>query len=358
MKQDNILDRRGLVIAGPCSAESREQLLTTATQLAQTGRVDALRAGLWKPRTKPDSFEGVGKVGLEWLAEAKRLTGLPIATEVATAEHVELALAAGVDILWLGARTTSNPFSVQEVADALRGAGSEVAVLIKNPTTSDIELWCGAVERIAGSGIEQIGLVHRGFAGYAPTTLRNAPLWQIPLEMRQRMPQLPMLCDPSHICGNRTGLRDMAQQAADLDYNGLMIESHYAPDSALSDAQQQITPTELAELLSSIVWRSRSTDRAADYQGRLDTLRGTIDRLDEQIFSLLAERMEVAEQIGRLKQSNNLTILQSGRWGEVVERVLAHTRGLNLSDEFVRRVLESIHLESIERQKQIINNDK
>lgn len=355
MEPKEIINKPALVIAGPCSAESREQLLTTATLLAQTGRVDALRAGVWKPRTKPDSFEGVGEVGLEWLAEAKKLTGLPIATEVASAAHVEMALRAGVDILWIGARTTANPFSVQEVADALRGVNN-VAVLIKNPTTSDIELWCGAVERIAGSGVEQIGLIHRGFAGYTTAGgYRNAPLWQIPLEMRQRMPHLPMLCDPSHICGNREGLKDMVQQAADLDYNGIVIESHHNPACALSDAQQQITPEELATLLASIEWRSRSTDKA-DYQGRLDTLRGTIDRLDEQIFSLLAERMEVAEQIGRLKQSNNLAILQSGRWGEVVERVLAHTHTLNLSDEFVRSVLESIHLESIERQKHIIHN--
>lgn len=356
MEPKRILTKRGAVIAGPCSAENREQIITTATQLAQTGRVDALRAGVWKPRTKPDSFEGVGVVALEWMAEAKKLTGLPLATEVASTQHVELALAAGVDILWVGARTTSNPFSVQQVADALRGM-KDIVVLVKNPTSSDIELWCGAVERLAAAGVENLGLVHRGFAGYGSTTYRNIPLWQIPLEMRQRMPHLPIFCDPSHICGNREGLKDMVQQAADLDYNGILIESHFAPECALSDAQQQITPDELNLLLGSIEWRSKAS-KQADCQDKLDTLRGTIDRLDEQIFSLLAERMDVAEQIGHLKQSNNLTILQSSRWSKVVERVLAHTKELNLSENFVRQLLENIHLESIERQKKIIHGNK
>jgi chorismate mutase len=268
--------------------------------------------------------------------------------------HAEKALQAGVDVLWIGARTSSNPFSVQEIAEALRGHRGPVWV--KNPAGSDIELWIGAVERLVRCGVEQIGLIHRGFSGYDTTSgYRNTPLWQMALEMKRRMPSLAMICDPSHICGNREGLLEVAQRAADLDFSGLMIECHPWPERALSDAEQQITPQALKQLLAEIVWRNGEGE-ASLCKEELETLRATIDRLDEQIFSLLAERMNISEQIGVLKQSNNLAILQSGRWGEVVERVLAHTHTLNLSDEFVRSVLESIHLESIERQKHIIHN--
>lgn len=350
--ESSIIDRHGLIIAGACSAESRQQLLEMAQGVAATGKVHILRAGVWKPRTKPGSFEGVGDIALEWLAEAKALTGLPTATEVANATHVEKALLSGVDLLWIGARTTSNPFSVQEIADALEG--SDVPVLVKNPLTADAELWIGAVERLRKSGVRHIGLIHRGFSGYDIVGYRNAPLWQVALEVRSRLPELPMLCDPSHICGNRTGLLDVAQQAADLNYSGLIIESHPHPDKALSDAEQQITPTELGELLDRIVWRNVSTDSIV-CNSELERLRGAIDRLDDELFSLLAQRMEIAEQIGRLKRQNNLTILQSGRWQEVVERVLERTDRYGLSRDTVEKILEAIHIESIERQNRIMH---
>lgn len=354
MKQDNnsLIHRKRLTIAGACSAESRAQLLEVARGVAATGRVDILRAGVWKPRTKPGSFEGAGDIALEWLAEAKELTGLPTATEVATAAHVEMALKSGVDLLWIGARTTSNPFSVQEIAEALRG--TEVPILVKNPTTADAELWIGAVERLAKCGVRNIGLIHRGFAGINLSGYRNAPLWQIALDVRRRLPELPMLCDPSHICGNRTVLLDVAQKAADLDYSGLIIESHPHPDEALSDAEQQITPAELGHLLESIVWRRAATDSIV-CNDELERLRGTIDRLDEEIFSLLARRMEVSDEIGRLKLRNNLTILQSGRWQEVVTKVLTTTDRLGLGRNCVESILEAIHLESIERQNKIMH---
>lgn len=352
-QKSSIIYRPRVVIAGACSAESREQLLTLAREIAAEGRVDVLRAGVWKPRTKPGTFEGAGDVALDWLREAKELTGLPVATEVATAQHVEKALRAEVDVLWIGARTTSNPFSVQEIAEALRG--SHTPILVKNPTTADAELWIGAVERLSKCGVENIGLIHRGFAGYNLTgEYRNAPLWQVALEVRRRLDGVPMLCDPSHICGNREGLRDVAQMAADLDYAGIMIESHSEPDKALSDAQQQITPKELTALIDSIVWRSKATDSIL-CQGELDRLRGAIDRLDEEIFSLISRRMDIAEEIGRLKQQNNLTILQSDRWQQVVERATARGRELGLQRGFVEKILDAIHIESIERQNKIMH---
>lgn len=314
------------------------------------GRVDILRAGVWKPRTSPNSFEGAGDVALEWLGEAKRITGLPIATEVANAHHAKKALEAGVDVVWIGARTTNNPFSVQEIAETLRG--SSVEVLVKNPTSADVELWVGAVERLEKCGVKNIGLVHRGFSGYNSVGgYRNAPLWGLALEMRRRMPQMPMICDPSHICGNRSGLLSVAQQAADLDYSGVMIECHPTPEEALSDAEQQITPEELAALLAQIVWKSNSSDSAL-CKSELERLRGTIDRLDDEIFALIARRMEISDQIGELKRNNNLTILQSGRWQEVVEKVTLRAEELGLGREFTTRILDAIHLESIERQKE------
>lgn len=314
------------------------------------GRVDILRAGVWKPRTSPNSFEGVGDVALEWLSEAKRITGLPVATEIANAHHAQKALDAGVDVVWIGARTTNNPFSVQEIAETL--GGSSVEVLVKNPTSADVELWVGAVERLDKCGIKNIGLIHRGFSGYNSVGgYRNAPLWGLALEMRRRMPQMPMICDPSHICGNRSGLLSVAQQAADLDYSGVMIECHPAPEEALSDAEQQITPEELAALLAQIVWKSNSSDSAL-CKSELERLRGTIDRLDDEIFALIARRMEISDQIGELKRNNNLTILQSGRWQEVVKKVTTKASELGLGRDFTTKILDAIHLESIERQKE------
>ena len=337
-----------LYIAGPCSAESREQVLAAARGIHDAG-ITIFRAGVWKPRTKPGSFEGVGSEALAWLAEVKQTYGMRVVTEVATAEHLEQALKAGVDGVWIGARTTTNPFATQLIADALQGV--DIAVFVKNPVIPDVDLWLGSLERIYNSGVREIAAVHRGFGTHNNSRYRNDPHWSVPIELHRRLPNIDILCDPSHIGGCRELIAPLSQEALDLGFAGLMVECHPAPDTALSDAHQQVTPEVLRSILASLKHRSANAEGDA-----LGEFRQHIDSIDSRIVELLAERMEVAEQIGRLKQSNNLAILQSGRWGEVVERVLAHTHTLNLSDEFVRSVLESIHLESIERQKHIIHN--
>ena len=347
--------KKPFIIAGPCSAETEEQTLATCEALAATGRVDMLRAGIWKPRTKPGSFEGNGIKALPWLAEAKRRTGLPVSTEVANAKHVDEASAFDVDMFWVGARTTSSPFSMQELAEALRG--TDKWVYVKNPLNSDIELWIGAVERLAACGVKNIGLIHRGFSGYGAGVLRNSPMWHLALEIRRRLPDLPMLCDPSHICGNRAYLADISQQAADLDFDGLIVESHLSPEAAWSDASQQLTPVALVEMLDGVVWRENGSQSVA-YQSALDELRGRIDRLDSEIFKLLAERMNAAEQIGRIKRENNVMILQSARWNDIVENVLASSSKLGLSEEFLRTLLDAIHIESITRQNRVMREKK
>ena len=347
--------KKPFIIAGPCSAETEEQTLATCEALAATGRVDMLRAGIWKPRTKPGSFEGNGIKALPWLAEAKRRTGLPVSTEVANAKHVDEASAFDVDMFWVGARTTSSPFSMQELAEALRG--TDKWVYVKNPLNSDIELWIGAVERLAACGVKNIGLIHRGFSGYGAGVLRNSPMWHLALEIRRRLPDLPMLCDPSHICGNRAYLADISQQAADLDFDGLIVESHVSPEAAWSDASQQLTPVALVEMLDGVVWRENGSQSVA-YQSALDELRGRIDRLDSEIFKLLAERMNAAEQIGRIKRENNVMILQSARWNDIVENVLASSSKLGLSEEFLRTLLDAIHIESITRQNRVMREKK
>src|ERR671910_1375143 len=276
--------KRPLIISGPCSAETEEQVIETATRLAKTGKIDALRAGIWKPRTRPGSFEGIGAKGLPWLQQAKKITGLPVTVEVATGKQVEDALHFDVDVLWIGARTTVNPFSVQEVADALKGAN--VPVLIKNPINPDLELWIGAVERVAKAGIDKIGLIHRGFSSYGNTEYRNAPMWHLAIEMKRRNPELLFINDPSHICGRRDILQDVAQRAIDLDYDGLMIESHIDPDNAWSDAKQQITPERLAEMLGTIVWRKEDINSEAYHQA-LEKLRQQINHLDDELLQLL-----------------------------------------------------------------------
>src|SRR5580765_775083 len=262
--------KRPLIISGPCSAETEEQVIQTAQRLAATGKVDMLRAGIWKPRTKPGMFEGVGVKGLPWLAQAKKLTGLPITVEVATGKQVHDALNFDVDVLWIGARTTVNPFSVQEVADALRGV--DVPVLIKNPINPDLELWSGGIERLQKVGVKQVGMIHRGFSSYGNTEFRNAPMWHLPIEMKRRYPDMPLICDPSHICGNRTLLQQVAQKSIDLDFGGLMIESHVDPDNAWSDAKQQVTPQRLGELLSQIIWRKEDVN-SEEYHLALEKLR-------------------------------------------------------------------------------------
>src|ERR1041385_1191544 len=286
-------NKRPLIISGPCSAETEEQVLETAVRLHKTGKVDMLRAGIWKPRTRPGSFEGIGTKGLPWMQKAKQLTGLPVAVEVATGKQVEDALHFDVDVLWIGARTTVNPFSVQDVADALRGV--DVPVLIKNPINPDLELWTGAVERVAKAGIKQIGLIHRGFSSYGNTEYRNAPMWHLAIEMKRRNPELLMINDPSHICGRRDILLDVAQKAIDLDMDGLMIESHIDPDNAWSDAKQQVTPEKLAEMLGQIKWRFETADEK-EFITALEKLREQINHIDDELLQLLGQRMRIAEQ--------------------------------------------------------------
>ncbi|RYG05082.1 MAG: 3-deoxy-7-phosphoheptulonate synthase [Chitinophagaceae bacterium] len=346
-------NKRPLIISGPCSAETEEQVIATATRLANTGKIDMLRAGIWKPRTRPGSFEGIGTKGLPWLQQAKKLTGLPTAIEVATAKQVEDALHFDVDVLWIGARTTVNPFSVQEVADALRGA--KVPVLIKNPINPDLELWLGAVERVAKAGITQIGLIHRGFSSYGNTEYRNAPMWHLAIEMKRRNPELLLINDPSHICGRRDILLDVAQKAIDLDYDGLMIESHIDPDNAWSDAKQQITPETLAELLGEIVWRKEDVN-SEEFHANLEKLRQQINQLDDELMQVLGQRMKIAEKIGQYKKENDITILQTNRWNEILERASAKGEKLGLSREFIAKYFDAVHMESISHQNRIMND--
>ena len=347
----NIIYKKGLVIAGPCSAETEQQVLHTASQLAHTGKVDILRAGIWKPRTNPGGFEGIGTKALPWLAKAKQLTGLKTAVEVATAKHVEDALSFDVDILWIGARTTVNPFSVQQIADALKG--THQTVLIKNPVNPDIKLWIGAVERLQKVGIENIGLIHRGFTSYGNTEYRNVPMWQIPIEMKRLYPNLPIICDPSHICGNRTGLFSIAQKSVDLDFDGLIIESHYDPDSALTDKSQQISPEELKSLLSSLIYK-KSNSNEEKFVKQLEHLREQINHLDEELISLISTRMKVAREIGEIKKSSKITVLQANRYNEILDRAINKGAQVGLSEEFIKSYFESIHIESIRIQNSII----
>jgi chorismate mutase len=345
--------KRPLIISGPCSAETEEQVLATAQRLAATGKVDMLRAGIWKPRTRPGTFEGVGTKGLAWLQQAKKITGLPLTVEVATGKQVEDALHFDIDVLWIGARTTVNPFSVQEVADALRGAN--VPVLIKNPINADLELWTGAVERVAKVGIKDLGLIHRGFSSYGNTEYRNAPMWHLAIEMKRRNPELLMINDPSHICGRRDILLEVAQKAIDLDYDGLMIESHIDPDKAWSDAKQQVTPEKLAEMLSQIIWR-REDVNSEEFHQALERLRQQINHLDDELMQILGQRMKVSEKIAEYKKDNNITILQTNRWNEILNRACQRAEKLGLSKEFITKYFDAVHMESISHQTKIFNS--
>jgi len=345
-------NKRPLIISGPCSAETEEQVVKTASRLAATGKIDILRAGIWKPRTRPGSFEGVGTKGLVWLQRAKKETGLPVSVEVATARQVQDALHFDVDIIWIGARTTVNPFSVQEVADALRGV--DIPVLIKNPINPDLELWTGAVERVAKAGIKNIGLIHRGFSSYGNTEYRNAPMWHLAIEMKRRNPELPMINDPSHICGRRDILQRVAQKAIDLDYDGLMIESHIDPDNAWSDAKQQVTPEVLSSMLDSIIWRKEEVS-SEELHRALEKLRHQINHLDDELMEILGQRMKVAEQIAIYKKENNITILQTNRWNEILNRACDKAATLGLSREFITKYFDAVHMESINHQTRIFN---
>ena len=340
--------KRPIVIAGPCSAETEEQVMTTAKELAAKGQ-KIFRAGIWKPRTKPGGFEGVGVDGLAWLKEVKKETGMYVSTEVATAKHVYECLKAGIDILWVGARTTANPFAVQEIADALKGV--DIPVLIKNPVNPDLELWIGAFERLYGAGIRRLGAIHRGFSSYDKKMYRNLPLWHIPIELRRRMPNLPIFCDPSHIGGKRELIAPLSQQAMDLSFDGLMIESHPCPDCAWSDASQQITPDVLDYVVNLLVIRNetQTTENLAE-------LRRQIDGIDEQLLELLAKRMRISREIGVYKKEHNMPILQSPRYSEILEKRSDMGQTMDLNTDFVKEILKEIHEESV-RQQMIIMNE-
>jgi chorismate mutase len=345
--------KRPIIISGPCSAETEEQVLETAKQLADTGKIDFLRAGIWKPRTKPGMFEGIGAEALPWLLKAKKLTGLLTTVEIATPNHVEEAMKYEVDMLWIGARTTVNPFSVQAIADALHGI--DIPVLIKNPIHPDIDLWTGGIERLQKAGVTRVGMVHRGFSSYGNTEYRNAPMWHLPIEMMRRFPDMLMICDPSHICGRRDILQTIAQKSIDLDFDGLMIESHIDPDNAWSDAKQQITPEQLSELLNNIIWRKKAVD-AVDINA-LITLREQVDQLDDELLTLLSQRMKISEKIGGYKKENNITILQARRWNDILVRSFEKAKQLGLTKEFLIKYFDAVHMESINHQNRIMNEE-
>lgn len=337
-----------IIIAGPCSAESETQVLETARAIKQLGLVDIFRAGIWKPRTNPGGFEGVGSIGLQWLLKARAETGLALAIEVGNSKHVEEALKLHIDYLWVGARTTANPFSVQNLAEALQG--TQTKIFIKNPVNADIKLWIGAVERMKHAGLKDIMLIHRGFTQYGNTQYRNVPMWQIPIEMKRLFPELPMICDPSHICGNRVSLLNIAQKAVDLDYEGVMIESHINPDLALTDSFQQITPAVLGNLLSSIVWKKQNSDEIK-YNEQIEHLRNQINYLDEELMHLIANRMTLVKEIGDLKKFNKITVLQSERYNHLLQKALQKGEEIGLSEQFVKTLIEALHIESINKQE-------
>ena len=339
--------QRPVIISGPCSAETEEQVLETARRLAACG-IKIFRAGIWKPRTKPGGFEGVGEACFAWLDRVKRETGLKTAIEVASAHHTELALKAGVDILWIGARTATNPFAVQDIADALRG--TDTAVLVKNPMNPDLELWIGAMERIANAGIKRLGAIHRGFSEYEHKIYRNAPQWRIPIELRHRIPDLPIFCDPSHMGGRRDLIAPLSQEAMDLGFDGLIIETHCNPDCAWSDKNQQITPERLAEIVSNLVIRDTNNNTE-----HLAELRCEIDRIDTEMLSLLSRRMHISREIGNYKKENGMSVLQSKRYNELLDNRAKKGVELDLDPDFVKAVLRTIHDESVRLQIEIIN---
>ena len=340
-------NERPFVIAGPCSAETEEQVMKTALELRMKG-CHNFRAGVWKPRTKPGGFEGNGEMALPWMQRVKKETGMMVATEVATPEHVELAMKYDIDILWIGARTSANPFAVQALADALKGV--DVPVFVKNPVNPDIELWIGALERINQAGIKRLGAIHRGFSSYDKKIYRNLPMWQIPIELRRRYPDLPMICDPSHIGGRRELIAPLCQQAMDLGVDGLIVESHCDPDKAWSDAKQQVTPDVLDYILSLLVIRDESVTTEGITQ-----LRHQIDELDNQLMDLLAKRMRVCREIGHYKKEHNMTVLQTNRYNEILEKRGAQGSLCGMAPEFVAQVFEHIHEESVRQQIEIIN---
>ena len=344
-----IEESRPIVISGPCSAETEEQVMETAKALASKG-IKIFRAGIWKPRTKPGGFEGIGVEGLTWLKEVKKETGMLVSTEVATAKHVFEALKAGIDVLWIGARTTANPFAVQEIADASKGV--DVPVLVKNPVNPDLELWIGALERINGAGLKRLGAIHRGFSSYDKKLYRNLPQWHIPIELRRRIPQLPIICDPSHIGGKRELIAPLCQQAMDLGFDGLIVESHCNPDCAWSDAKQQVTPDVLDYILNLLVIRKekQTTENLAE-------LRKQIDECDNNLIEELAKRMRIAREIGTYKKEHDMTVLQTSRYNEILDKRGSQGALCGMDSEFIKKVFEAIHEESVRQQLEIINRN-
>ena len=341
-----------LVIAGPCSAETEDQVLKIAHDLKNTD-VSIYRAGIWKPRTRPGMFEGVGAIGLKWLDKVKKETGLLTATEVANASHVKLALEYDIDVLWIGARSTVSPFIVQEIADALKG--TDKIVLVKNPVNPDLSLWLGGLERLYSANIKKLGVIHRGFSTYEKSKYRNNPEWQLPIELQNRFPDIPLICDPSHIAGRRDILQDISQTALDLNFDGLMMETHIDPDNAWSDAAQQITPEVLVKMMEDLKIRTL-TSNEADYKNKLNTLRTQIDVIDHGILETLGKRMKVAVSIGELKKQKNVAVLQTKRWNEILGNMILEGEKKGLSEEFVLKMFKAIHQESINNQEKVINS--
>lgn len=342
---------RPFLITGPCSAESPEQVMNVAKEIAKNGNAHVLRAGIWKPRTRPDSFEGMGSIALPWLIEAGKETGLPVTTEIANRHHAELALEAGVDILWIGARTTVNPFAIQEIADVLKGV--DIPVMVKNPVNPDLELWIGAFERFEKAGIKDLAAIHRGFSVYKHPKYRNVPTWEIPISLRERLPDLPIICDPSHITGRRDLLLEVSQKAMDLNFEGLMIETHLDPDKAWSDAAQQVTPEGLKSIIDHLVLRSK--DVSSTDLTQLEELRHKISDLDDKLFDILSARMKMSEDVGLFKREHNITILQQDHWTRVINSRLSKSGNYKLTEGFVRQIMDALHQESIRHQTKVMN---
>lgn len=341
--------KRPIIIAGPCSVESEDQVMETARQLSKDG-IKIFRGGIWKPRTSPGGFEGIGEVGLPWLKKVKEETGMLVSTEVATKAHVELALEAGVDMVWIGARTSANPFAVQEVADAIKASGKDVAVLVKNPVNPDLDLWIGAMKRIYNAGVRRLGAIHRGFSTYGKHLYRNMPQWHIPIELQRRFPDLPIFCDPSHITGKRELIASVSQQALDMNFAGLIIESHCDPDSAWSDKSQQVSPEVLNIILNTLVLRDETNTTE-----NLTLLRQQIDRINDELLELLARRMRVTCEIGQYKKEHKMPVIQQNRYNDLMERLVKNGEELGMSEDFIRQILAAIHEESVRQQLEIVN---
>lgn len=346
---------RPSVVAGPCSAESEEQVMETAKGLKEIG-INVFRAGIWKPRTHPGCFEGIGVEGLSWLQKVQKEYGLKVATEVAGEKHVAECLRHGVDMVWLGARTTANPFLVQEIADALKG--TDIPVLVKNPVNADLDLWIGALERLNRAGVKKLGVIHRGFSTFDKIKYRNDPQWQVAIELRSRYPELPFFVDPSHLGGSKDYILEISQRSLDLGFEGLMIESHCNPSVALSDAKQQLTPSELSDLLyNQVVVRDKDSD-SPQWKENIDQLRAKIDVIDENILYALGSRMRISRQIGEYKKDNNIAIIQASRWDSLLGKVMEKGRGYGLTEKFLNDVFNAIHEASVEIQNEIISGQK